>query len=185
MRDSFISRALAAALLAPAVVGVAAAQPVHAAVGRQVSAAGPCQTTRDTTGSCSIVNTHVTITFPDCHNHYVSCRPVILHTPRSSTYPRGLTVLVPHWGNSRDSVHTGDRVNLQVNQQGLIALTVTTARGTARTHFAPVILVAPRGGYRYLWVQTKTHGWQRVSAWKRVASGYTVTQPGVYKWTYR
>src|SRR5437868_8480604 len=92
MRKSFISRALAAAVLAPAVVGVAAAQPVHAAAGRQVSLAGTCGTTRDTTGSCSTTNTNAAVNFPVCGNHYVSCRPVNVQASSTSTYPQGLTV---------------------------------------------------------------------------------------------
>jgi hypothetical protein len=131
------------------------------------------------------VTTNVTVKFPVCGNHYVSCPPMILHAVTNSVYPLGLVVLIPQWGNSRDSIHAGDRVSLRVNKQGLIALTVVQTNGTARTRFEPVILVAPRGGYRYLWVQTKTHGWQRISVWKRVANGYAVTQPGVYKWTRR
>src|SRR4051812_4425986 len=177
MRTSLISRAMAVALLMPAVVGIAAAQPVRAAVSREVSLAGPCPTaTRDTTGSCSVVNTNVTINFPVCRHHYASCRPVILHTFTTSAYRLGLVVTIPRWGNSRDSIQTGDRVSLRVNKQGLIAFTVTTRRGTVRTHFAPVTFAAPRGGYKYLWVLTKKHGWTRVK-------GTKVTQPGVYKWT--
>jgi hypothetical protein len=186
MRKSFIPQALAVGLLAPAVVGVAAAQPVHAAAGRQVNQAGPCHTARDTTGSCSVVNTTFTIKFPVCRNHYVSCRPVILHAATNSVYPLGLVVLVPNWSNSRDSIHSSDKVSLRVNKQGLIAFTVTTRRGTVRSHFAYVTFSAPRGGYKYLWVLTKTHGWQRV---KGTTVGhsvvYRVTQPGVYKWTHR
>jgi hypothetical protein len=178
MRTSLISRAMAVALLMPAVVGIAAAQPVRAAVSRQAPAAGTCQTGRDTSGSCSVVNTNVTINFPVCRRPYVSCRPVILHTFRTSAYRLGLTVVITHWGNSRDSIHTGDRVSLRVNKQGLIAFTVLTRRGTIRTHFAPVTMAAPRGGYKSLWVLTKTHGWTRVK-------GTRVTQPGVYKWTRR
>jgi hypothetical protein len=183
MRKSFISRALAVGVLAPAVVSVAVAQPVHAAVGRTASLAGTCGTTRDTTGSCSTTNTNVTVSFPACGNHYASCQPVNVQASSTSNYPKGLTVLVPHWGNSRESIHTGDRVKLSVNAQGLVAFSVVTSRGVARTRFAPVVMIAPRGGYRYLWVLTKTHSWQRVGGWKRIAGGYTVTQPGVYKWT--
>ena len=183
MRKSFVTRTLAAAVLAAAVVGVAAAQPVHAAAGRHASPAGTCGTTRDTTGSCSTANLNATITFLVCGNHYVSCRPVNVQASSTSTYPQGLTVVVPHWGNSRESIHTGDRVKLSVNAQGLVAFSVLTSRGVTRTRFEPVIMVAPRGGYRYLWVLTKAHGWQRVSVWKRVTRGYMVSQPGVYKWT--
>ena len=183
MRKSFVTRTLAAAVLAAAVVGVAAAQPVHAAAGRQVSLAGTCGTTRDTTGSCSTTNTNAAVNFPVCGNHYVSCRPVNLQASSTSTYPQGLTVVVPHWGNSRESIHTGDRVKLSVNAQGLVAFSVLTSRGVTRTRFEPVIMIAPRGGYTYLWVLTKAHGWQRVSVWKRVTRGYMVSQPGVYKWT--
>jgi hypothetical protein len=185
MRKSLISRALLAALLVPAVVGIAAAQPVHGAVSRQASPAGTCQTVRDTSGSCSVVNTNVTINFPVCRRPYVSCRPVIVHTVSTSSYRQGLTVLIPHWGNSRDSIHAGDRVSLRVNKQGLIAFTVLTRRGTVRTHFAYVTFTAPRGGYKYLWVLTR-HGWKHVKGTK-VGHGvvYRVTQPGVYKWTRR
>jgi hypothetical protein len=186
MRTSLISRAMAVALLMPAVVGIAAAQSVRAAVSHQARPAGTCQTGRDTSGSCSIVNTNVTIIFPVCNPPHVSCRPVIVHTFSTSTYRQGLTVLIPHWGNSRDSIHAGDRVSLRVNKQGLIAFTVLTRRGTVRTHFAPVTMAAPRGGYKSLWVLTKKHGWTRVKGTK-VGQGvvYKVTQPGVYKWTRR
>jgi len=171
MRKSFVSRALGVALLAPALAGIVAAQPAHAAVSHQIAQDKKCQLNhdpkdRDTTGSCKVHDDQVNVDF---HSH----KSDVIEVPDNAAYPQGLTVIIPQPVKGKTSIQKGDTVDLRVDTNGRIALTVTDQHGRMLSNFAPVTMVAPLH-HRHLYMLTR-HGYVRIK-------DNQVTQPGLYRW---
>src|SRR5579864_8146753 len=176
MRKSFVSRALGVALLAPALAGIIAAQPAHAAVSHQTAQDKKCQFNhdpkdRDTTGSCKVHDVEVNVDFNKGKSD-------VIVVPADSAYPQGLHVDILPPSKHGNSLQKGDKVDVSVVANGRIALTVTDQHGHQLNHFTGVNMVAPRS-HLHLWMLTK-HGYVRVG--EEIHGTVAVTKPGLYRW---
>jgi hypothetical protein len=162
----------------------------------------------DTSGSCRIVNRHVTIIFHTCPAGQKPCPPTVIHTKADANHPFGFDVVVPAANATTPlasvkrgvfavivPVPTGKKsltgkfsVQVIEDPSGAIDLQVFAADGTRPAIWSPPLIFVAPAGFTRLQGMTRA-GWFDIRRREHIVftklgviRTWSIETPGMYRW---
>jgi hypothetical protein len=198
MQQSLIPRVAVVAVVAIVAAGSVFTSTAGATLGRQARAAqarmAACAA-GDTSGSCRLQSTTVTVDFNACPQT-ASCNATVIQLKKDANHPYGVNIVLPPISGvvpakqrapkadvftillppatQTKSIQPGYGMGVAEDPSGVFSLQVTDRKGQRVTLWSPPIQMVPPFGYRSLQTLARA-GWVR-------ADYYRVQGPGLYRW---